>query len=221
MATEIGYRILCVGDSRLSHLQLALNDNCRNIKFVCFVFPGATLGRLAYELRKIMFFTSEGYYKYILVVGGICDLTRYRKLPSRQISLAYTTLESITDNFQRLYSLFRDTVSLFTNIPIVMSTICGIHLSRYVDEEACILQSQQNVLDTAIPLINVVIKEIGSIHKLPVIDLAKFIHHSKGKGGVYRTRYSRLHDGCHPGEETRLLWINEILKTLTNSIYSI
>lgn len=168
-----------------------------------------------------MFFTCEGYYKYILVVGGVCDLTRYRKSPTRQISLAYTTLESMTDNFQRLYSLFRDTVSLFTSIPVVMTTICGIHLSRYVGDDACLLQAQQKVLDTAIPLINVVIKEIGSIHSLPVVDLAKFIHDSKGKGGVYRTRYSRLHDGCHPGEETKLMWIDEILKTLTNSIYAI
>lgn len=76
-------------------------------------------------------------------------------------------------------------------------------------------------LDMAIPFINVIIKETGSMYGLPVVDLAKFCHHSKGRGGVYRSWYSKLYDGCHLSEETRSLWASEILKILTNTIYSV
>lgn len=82
------YRILCVGDSGLSHLQTMLNDNCRNISFSCFVYPGATLGRLAYETRIILSFVADNYYDYVAIIGGICDLTSLQKRPVRWIKLA-------------------------------------------------------------------------------------------------------------------------------------
>lgn len=89
-----------------------------------------------------------------------------------------------------------------------------------MDSDLKDLYRKQPILDLAIPLINVIIKESARFNGLPALDLAKYMHHSKGKGGVYRTRYCKLYDGCHPDQDTRLLWANEILKTLTNYIYA-
>lgn len=219
MATR-AFRVLCVGDSRLRHIQLLLNGNCRDIQYCCFVFPGATLGKLAYELRIILSFVDNHYYDLVLIVGGICDLTRYQKTPTRWISLAYPSIQGIVDNFERLYVLCRNTIGLFTHTPILFSTIPGIHMNRYIGSDSMNLYQEQPKLDTAIPLINIIIKESSKLHGLPVADLAKFIHHSKGKGGTYRTRYCRLSDGCHPDEQTRQMWAEEILKVTTNYLYS-
>lgn len=214
------FRVLCVGDSRLSHIQLLLNNNQRNISFVCFVFSGATLGRLAYETRIILSYTKEGYYDYIAILGGICDLTLYQKKPTRWISLAYPSIASLVDNFERLFSLCRTTIGLFTKCPVIFATVSGLHLNCYMDSDSPDLFQVQPDLDAAIPLINVIIKESSRFNALPVLDLAKYIHHSKGRGGVYRTRYCKFYDGCHPDADTRKLWAEEILKVFTNYIYS-
>lgn len=52
---ENGYHILCVGDSRLSHLQLLLNDNCRNIKFAVLFFPEPPWVDLLMSCAKLCF----------------------------------------------------------------------------------------------------------------------------------------------------------------------
>lgn len=215
------FRILCVGDSRLAHLQNLLNNNHRNLTFFCFVFPGATLGRLAYELRIILSLTKDKYYDYIAIFGGICDLTVFHKRPNRSIGLAYTSVEQLTVNFERLFSLCNATVRLFTDMPIFYATIYGIHLERYasVDESIVSGAYQQGELNTAVPLMNSMIKSSNAWRGLPTLDVASFIHHSKGHGGTYRTKYGKLHDGCHPDDPTCLLMAAEILKKFTNFIY--
>lgn len=213
------FRVLCIGDSRLRHIQPILNDNHRGINYYCFVYPGATLGRLAYELRIILSLVNESHYDLIVVVGGVCDLTLYQKSPVRWITMAYPSIESTVENFERLLSLCRSTIALFTHTPVLFSTIAGVHMSRYVNTNSLTTYQEQPILDAAIPLINVIIKESSKVCGNPVIDLAKFIHHSKGKGGTYRTRYCRLSDGCHPDENTRRMWAEEILKVTTNYIY--
>lgn len=219
MATKM-VRVLCVGDSRLGHLQALLNNNRRDISFSCFVYPGATLGRLAYETRIIMSHVAQDHYDYIVILGGICDLTLLQKCPVRWIKLAHTSVAGLVDNFERLISLCKSTINLFTACPIIFATVPGVHLNRYIGTDSTELFHSQPVLDAAIPLINVIIKEMGRRNGVPILDLAKFIHHSKGKRGTYRTRYCRLHDGCHPNADTRILWSQEILKTLTNYIYA-
>lgn len=219
MATR-GFRVLCIGDSRLRHIQILLNDNHRDIRYYCFVYQGATLGKLAYELRVILSLVDDSYYDLVVIVGGICDLTRYQKSPTRWISLVYPTIEGIVDNFERLYSLCRETINLFTHVPILFSTVSGVHMNRYIGSNSTSLYYEQPNLDTAIPLINKIIKESSRIRGLPTIDLAQYIHHSRGKRGSYRTRYCRLVDGCHPDEVTQHLWATEILKVTTNYVYS-
>lgn len=113
-------------------------------------------------------------------------------------------------------------MGLFTNIPVLYASLYGIHLERYATVEESTVSSinQQRDLDTAIPLINTMIKTSNARNGLPTLDLANFIHHSKGHGGTYRTRYGKLHDGCHPDDSTCLLMASEILKKFTNFIYT-
>lgn len=220
MADNRVFRILCIGDSRLAHLQYGLNINLRALKFNCYVFPGATMGYLAYQLRLILAQSDSNYYDFVVVVAGICDITLLdRSLSTRVAKPAYSTVEQMVDNFERLFSLFRLTTSLYTQLPIIYSTIAGIHLNRYAGSESVQLYNLQPIIDTAIPLINVIIKRVNGWNGFPTIDLAYSIHHAKGRGGRYRTRYCRLTDGCHPNDTTRGEWVREILKKLTNFIY--
>lgn len=95
-------------------------------------------------------------------------------------------------------------------------------MDRYieVDQSNMSVSYQQKELDTATPLINTMIKTSNAWCGLPTLDLASFIHHSKGRGGVYRTCSVRLHDGCHPDDPTRLHMASEIRKKLTNFVYA-
>lgn len=207
-------RILCVGDSRLRHLQSRLNDNKRNIHFNCYVFPGATLGLLSYQLRLLLQ-NSEMYYNYIINIGGICDLTVLTKYPVKRLTPAFNSVSMMVDNFERLFALFRESATLFTRIvPLV-----GVHLMKYSNNDQSVYQYQP-IVDQSIPLINTIIKSVNTLSGLPTPNIAHSIHHCHGKKGKYRTRYCRLSDGCHPDTDTQLLWAQEILKTITNLVYT-
>lgn len=178
------------------------------------------MGYLAYQLRLILEQSDANYYDYIVLVAGICDITYLDKSSSSRVAKpAYATVPTLVDNFERLFSLFRLTASLFTQVPIVYSTIPGMHLTKYAHNDTADLFHLQPVIDAAIPLINIMVKRVNQWNGLPTIDLAYSIHHPKGKGGRYRTRYCRLTDGCHPDEDTRFEWVQEILKKMTNFIY--
>lgn len=219
MSQAIHYRILCLGDSRLRYLQYYLNENMRHIQFVCYVFPGATLGHLLYQLRLILMDSSPGHYDYIMVAGGICDITSLTRLPARRVTPYYSSVVATVENFERVLSVFRESARLFTQIPIVYATLVGIHLTHYSLGDDTVYHLQP-IIDESIPLMNKIIKEINRWNGLPTPDLAYTIHHSRGHRGTYRTRYRRLADGCHPDEQTRLLWVRAILKCFTNYIYA-
>lgn len=86
--------ILCVGDSRLRHLQSYLNQNERDLYFNCHVFPGATLGFLSFQLRMILQSTTTDY-SYIIVMGGICDLTiQQKENGNRRLTPAYDSVSA-------------------------------------------------------------------------------------------------------------------------------
>lgn len=213
------YRVLCIGDSRLRYLQYDLNENLRHIKFTCHVFPGGTLGYLLYQLRLILMNCAPHYYDYILVAGGICDLTLLTKSPSRRVTPRYNSVAATVENFERLLSVFRESACLFTQIPIIYSPLVGIQLMHYSYGDPTVF-GLQPIIDDSIPLINIMIKQINRWNGLPTPDLAYAIHHSRGHRGTYRTRYGRLVDGCHPDEQTRKIWVREILKCFTNFIYT-
>lgn len=219
MSQSTCYRILCIGDSRLRYLQYHLNENLRNIKFVCYVFPGATLGHLLYHLRLILTDCSSTYYDYIMVAGGICDITSLTRSPTRRVTPYYNSVAVTVENFERLLSVFRESARLFTRVPIVYTPLVGIQLTHYSHGDSTVYSSQP-IIDESIPLINIMIKQINRWNGLPTPDLAYTIHHSRGHQGTYRTRYGRLADGCHPNEETRQLWVKAILKCFTNFLYA-
>lgn len=222
MAEPRLYRIICVGDSRLARIQTLLNDNMRNMRFMCYVFPGASLGQIAYQLRLLLEQVSPTHYDYIAVIAGICDLTYLERCPNnKRVSLAYTSIESTVENFERLFALFRTTLRLYTDIPVFYAMVSGMHLNFYSRTDCEELYRQQLVIDTSIPLINIIVKRVSMLNNMPTLDLARFIHRSRGHQGKYKTKYCNLYDGCHPTESTRQAWASEILKTITNYIYEI
>lgn len=163
---------------------------------------------------------KSSYYDFILVVGGICDITSLTRNPSRRVTPYYNSVASTVENFERLLSIYRRIFShLFTDIPIVYTPLVGVHLSRYSLDDNSVYYLQP-IIDESIPLINKIIKQINRWNGLPCPDIAHTIHHSCGHQGKYRTRYGRLVDGCHPDEPTRPLWSKKILKCFANYIYA-
>lgn len=219
MATDTALtRVLCIGDSRLRHLQPLLNNNRRNIYFNCYVFPGATLGYLTFQLRLLLQ-SGDSNYAYVVMMGGICDLTILSRSPTKQLVPAYPTASSMAENFERIFALARESISLFTRIPTVFTPLVGVHLSRYSNGDELVFQYQP-VIDQSIPLINNIIRSVNSQCGLLTPNVAHSIHHCHGKRGSYRTRYCRLFDGCHPDFETQQRWVQEILKSITNMVYT-
>lgn len=218
MAQQNLIHILCVGDSRLRHLQTYLNDNQRDLRFSCHIFPGATLGFLAYQLRLLLQM-SNVTYEYIIVMGGICDLTVLTKKPTKRLTLAYNTISTMVENFECVQALFRESAALFTSTLIIYLPFVGVHLVHYSNNDPS-LYMLQAIIDQSIPLINIIIKQINGLNGLPTPNIAHSIHHCHGRRGRSRTRYCRLFDGCHPDHDTQLLWTREILKSITNFIYA-
>lgn len=211
-------RIMCIGDSRLRHLSPLLNDNHRNIRFYCHVYSGATLAHLLFHMRTLLHYAGSSYYDYIVVMGGICDITTLTKVPRKSLKPTYASIADTVDNFERIFAVFRESASLFTSIPIIYTPLVGVHLSRYSEDAS--LFPYQPIIDQAIPLINVIIRSVNASQGLPSPNIADSIHHSHGRGGKYRTRYCRLYDGCHPNNDTLMIWAREILKSITNFIYA-
>lgn len=162
------YRFLCIGDSRLRFLQYSLNNNQRNMKFNCYVFPGATLGFLAYQLRLILTQSDNQHYDYIVVVAGLCDITTLERSSSTRVAKpTYPSISATVENFERLFSLFRLTVGLYTQIPIIYSTIAGMHLGKYANTNSADLYYLQPIIDNTIPLINIIIKRVNGWNGVP------------------------------------------------------
>lgn len=218
MALQAVTCVLCVGDSRLRHLQPYLNDNQRNLRFTCHEYPGATMGLLLYQLRLLLL-QDRSTYDYILVMGGICDLTVLTKTPTKKLTPAYESVSSMVDNFERIHALFRESVALFTKTPIIYIPLVGVQLVHYSNGDESV-RALQPIIDQSIPLINLIIKQVNYLNGLPTPNVAHSIHHCHGRRGKYRTRYCRLYDGCHPDPDTRSIWTREILKSLTNFIYA-
>lgn len=211
--------VLCIGDSRLRYLQPLLNDNMRNILFNCHVFSGATLGHLLFHMRVLLQYASASYYDYIIVMGGICDITSLTRSPSKRLTPKYASVAETIENFERVLAVFRESARLFTQTPIIFAPIVGVHLSYYCGGDMSLFPVQP-IIDQSVPLINNIIRDVNSSHGLPTPNIADSIHHSHGRGGRYRTRYCRLYDGCHPNQDTLLIWSREILKSITNSVYT-
>lgn len=92
----------------------------------------------------------------------------------------------MVENFERILSIFRESVKLFTDTPIIFLPVIGVHLSRYSNEDVS-LYPLQPLIDQSIPLINNVVRTVNSLSGLPTPNIADSIHHSHGGGGRYRT----------------------------------
>lgn len=159
------------------------------------------------------------YYDYIMVSGGICDITSLTRTPTRRVIPQFNLVPATVENFERLLAVFRESANLFTWVPIVYAPLVGIHLTHYSLGDSNVF-SYQPITDESVPLNNKIIKQVNRWNGLLTPDYVFTIHHSKGHQGTYRTKYGRLTDGCHPDERTRLLWAQAILKGFTNYIYA-
>lgn len=139
--------------------------------------------------------------------------------PTKRLTSAFDSVATMVDNYERLFALFRESASLFTSIPIIYTPIVEVHLTRYSNNDQSVYQYQP-IIDQSIPLINNIIRSVNTWHGLQTPNLANSIHHCHGKRGKYRTRYCRLLDGCHPDEDTQWLWVQEVLKSITNLVYA-
>lgn len=75
-------KVLMLSDSRGRNLESLLNTTSKRIKFQVKVLPGASIGTLAEKMHQLVGMTDP-VFDLIVIMGGICSITRITYLPFR------------------------------------------------------------------------------------------------------------------------------------------
>lgn len=177
-----------------------LNEECTEYSWKIISVGGKGLK----ELSQIALNQQQlDNYQATLLVGGICEITRRdtvgRKIVMRNMDhnvLVERIFNRIVENIKKLKSKCELTI---------LTTTYGLDLARYnmylyghYDNENH--QADQHKLEVTVELVNARIAKINTESNLTTIRLGNAIHH-KRSGGKMKSSYSKLWDGCHPGDE--------------------
>lgn len=204
------YNVLIVGDSRTRFLQNFLNQASLNLRFHVITLPGASLQRIA----DVAIQTLDNSYNYQLTIlaGGINNITMLRYRPTRHATLRYRSATSLIENTIREIRICLEAVQEHSFMPVAIASISGMHLARYSPHFASSsLYHMQRTMNYAITRINLRIRGINRLNSLYTPDLSSAVHRCAGRGGTYRSHYSHLPDGLHPGAHLLRIWSSNIV----------
>lgn len=202
------YNVLIVGDSRTRFLQNYLNQTSLNIRFHVITISGATLQRIADVAIQTL--SNMHYYHLTIIAGGINNITMLRYRPVRHATLRYRSADCIIENTIRQIRICIEAIQEHTYMPVAVASLSGMHLSRYSPSYPYNLHHMQRTLDYAITRINLRIRGINRLNSLFTPDLSSAVHRCAGRGGTYRSHYSHLPDGLHPGAHLLRIWTNTV-----------
>lgn len=164
--------------------------------------------------------------KLVIVLSGVCDLTR-RERSTRITHLRHNT---VGENVEHVIGSAKSALDLLKSMGehrITLATITGIDLADYnnptrrhmtadVYRQHCthekVTHPQQATLNTAILEINRQITALNQSNATPTVWMGGVVHtHSKRK--TYHC-YIRLADGCHADEQTKSEWAKQIHRAI-------
>lgn len=162
----------------------------------------------------------------VVLMTGVCDLT-WRDGSTKVTTLRNATVE---ENVLHVTGAIKSATELLKSIGshrVTVATITGIDLSDYNNptrkhmnsdqyKQYCatskIKHPLQDVLNESVLQINRQITALNQANTVPTVWLGGVVHtHTKRKTYHY---YIRLFDGCHPDQQTKTDWANQMVKAL-------
>lgn len=210
MSENYHFDILIVGDSRTRGLEDKPYYTSLNLRFTVITLPGANLDSITLKMLTLLSYPNA--FELIFVVGGINNMTRLLHNPTRH---AVPRFRAVTDMIENTLSDMRialNKITAITDKPVILASLPGMDLSAYSPGYRDLLSPLQASLDTAITKINLRIRGLNRLNNVRTLNLAYPIHRCKGKNGRYRTQYSLLFDGLHPGTYLQGRWVEAIIE---------
>lgn len=202
------YKVLIVGDSRLRHLEAFLNNTNLNIRYTVITLPGANLHRIASVAAETL--DNNFSFHLTIIAGGINDLSMIRHVPLRHARPRFNQVEVLVNYTVDEMRRCVDHVRNHSYMPVALATISGMCLSQYSPLLSDFLYTYQPIVDQAITQINLRIRGINRMNSLRSPDLSSAVNRCVGHRGRYRTHYTYLFDGLHPGYLLRRTWSQNI-----------
>lgn len=197
-----------MSDSRGRGLADLLNGSDASFSFTVEVYPGASISSLQDKLSRV----NRNMYDLIIILGGICSVTKITYMPYRAAVPRFGTAEKVLQRFtEECAALLTEAV---THLPtsVLLSPLVGIDLIRYAGHDNEYLYEMQSLVDIVIPKINTYVKKVNDDRGLASPNISTCIHWCRGRGKGYRTHYLKLTDGCHPSDEVMLVWTRALIE---------
>lgn len=205
------YKILIIGDSRVRGLQGVLDRTSLNPSFRDIMAPGAKLGDLALKTIAELSYHDSCHYNLVILVGGINNLTKLSYKPTRHAIPRFKSCGNLIDYTRREMEKAISKIKRHFNIPVALASLSGINLVNHSPHYYAELFNLQPLIDESIVALNKLIRGINQMNGLRTPDLSSDVHRCSGRGGHYRTHYTQLYDGLHPGFPLRNRWADKII----------
>lgn len=147
----------------------------------------------------------------IIILGGICSVTKIVYMPYRAAVMRNATVEETLQRFSEECDTLLTTAAAYLPTPVLLSPLVGIDLTRYAGHQNELLFEMQTLMDSCIPRINTYIQKANGDRGLITPNISSCIHRCRGRNKGYRTHYMKLTDGCHLTEEVKLVWAKALI----------
>lgn len=204
-------KILIMSDSRGRGMEHMLQTKSAEYKWEVRVKGGRGIRELIEAAYKEIIPQD---YSLIIIMGGICDITR-RDKAGRKIAVRSTETDDI---ITRVFTEAQRGMEMLTelNRKILITATYGVDLEvynkhmygRYVNAEH---KKDQHKIAITVDAYNKRIAAINTQKGFPTIRLGNGIH-SVRKNGSVNTTYKKLRDGCHPSGEMLKTNVQAIIK---------
>lgn len=196
----MSYDMIVIADSRGRFLQDYLHSDRIKVLF----YSGATLDNM---LRRSHAQCLSIRPKYILVLGGICNMSQKNR-QSGEITLRFSNeaelWTSMKSAFLEAWELAHE---FYPSYKIMFAGLCGLDLNRCNGLYGYHLL--QPIIDNVIVSINQFIVELNFRAGVYQPKLTGKIHKRSRKHG-HRNQYRLLDDGIHPGKTVLMDWSKNI-----------
>ena len=212
---------LIIADSRGAGLQAMLGGEGLVGGVTILVHGGA--GYELAALRSLPVIKKQNP-QLIIIMTGICDLT-WRNRKTKQTGLRHSTVDTNTNHVIQSANTALEIIRSAVVTKVSLATITGIDLADYnnparksMDTEQyrqhCMKAKQQHrdqmVLNMSILEINRRLIALNKSSATPTVWLGGVVH--AYFGNKHHHYYIRLHDGCHPNDNTKRAWVRQISK---------
>lgn len=192
--------MIVISDSRGRHLQEYLPTNRIKVLF----YSGASLEGM---IRSAKSFCSISPPKYVLVLGGICNMTQKNRRTG-EISLRFSHEDALLQHMKDVFTSAWDLARLsFPSSKITFSGLCGADLNRSNGLDG--YHPLQPVIDNVISHLNQYIVELNFRFGAYQPKLTSKVH-KRSKNHGFRNQYRLLEDGIHPGPIVLKDWSKNI-----------